>query len=147
MKIKIITILLLTFIIISCGSNKKPISIDIRVNNDRANSLKDAFSTVLLELGFDVRENEPKYILEVDVTLSGDIIQDNWFSRIEISANLLEPSTRSLVILPWNLNTREGHLTADAADARAFRAAASKINEEFKEHISSHMPQIIGKRR
>ena len=118
----------------------------VRVNNDRANRVQDAFAGVLSSAGLRTRGNNPLYTLEVRLNVSEVTFPGNRhiFCSIEVSANLIENSTGAS-LFPFSFNLREGHTTYANAEARAFRSAEREIAEKypalFKEYLASLLPQ------
>ncbi|MCL2237064.1 MAG: LPP20 family lipoprotein [Treponema sp.] len=121
------------------------ITIAVRVTNDRANRVQDAFARVLSSEGFRTRGNNPLYTLEVDVEKSEISFHGNnfIFCRMEVSANLIENQSGSSMF-PFNFNLREGHANYANAEAAVFARAEREIHEKFsvslREYLLSLMP-------
>ena len=124
----------------------KTIPISITVKNDKAGSIQGAFAKCLNELGFRSGGTNSRYVLQVDVTVSPVDLpgNKNKFARIEISANFMDSSVKS-VLLPFNYNTREGHLTETEAVNIAYRKAGEYIEAEYKGVLSNYLSQILPK--
>jgi len=121
------------------------ITVTVKVTNDRANRVQDAFAGVLSSRGIRTRGNNPQYTLEVnlqtnDVSFSGSEYK---FCRIEASANLIENQTGAS-LFPFNFNVREGHTSYANAEAAAFAGAEKEIAQKFSavlsEFLMSAMP-------
>jgi len=125
----------------------KAIPVGITVKNDKAGRIQGAFAKALSDTGFRSGGNNSRYILDVDVTVSPVDLPSNTnkFVRIELSANLTDTSVKS-VLLPYNFNSREGHITASEAENRAYMAAERKINEEYKNILSDYLNQLLPKK-
>jgi len=125
----------------------KAIPIGIIVNNDKSGRIQGAFAKALSDIGFRSGGNNSRYILDVNITVSPVDLptNNNKFARIELSANLTDTSVKS-VLLPYNFNSREGHITASEAENRAYMAAERKINEEYKNILSDYLNQLLPKK-
>jgi hypothetical protein len=125
----------------------KAIPVGIVVKNDKSGRIQGAFAKVLSEIGFRSGGVNSRYILNVDITVSPVDLptNPNKFARIELSANLTDSGTRS-VLLPYNFNAREGHTTASEAENRAYMAAERKINEEYKALLSEYLSHLLPKK-
>jgi len=125
----------------------KAIPVGIIVKNDKAGRIQGAFAKALSDIGFRSGGNNSRYILNVDITVSPVDLPNNTnkFARIELSANLTDTSVKS-VLLPYNFNSREGHITAAEAENRAYMAAERKINEEYKNLLSDYLNQLLPKK-
>ncbi|MDR1901213.1 MAG: LPP20 family lipoprotein [Treponema sp.] len=123
----------------------KSIPIGVNVTNDSQSRISGAFRGILTEAGFRSGGNTSRYILKIDVSLSPVDLpgQNNKFSRYVIDANLMDMNDDT-VLLPWNINGREGHLNQSEADNRAIRGAEEKIKKEYggilKAYLSSVLP-------
>jgi len=124
----------------------KNIAVVVKVDGDRNNRIRDAFTKVLSGEGLRTRGNSAPYTLEVNVTLSPVSFpnNNNKFCRFTVSAELIENSTDS-VLLPFNIADREGHTTYEEAQNRAILQAEKQIGEKypavFKEYLASLLPQ------
>jgi hypothetical protein len=125
----------------------KSIPIGIRVQNDKSERIEGAFAKVFSDLGFRKGDNASPYVLEVNIVTSPvDIAnQPNKFTRIELKANLIDTKSRA-TLLPYNFNSREGHVSQSEADNRAYTAAVRKINEEYVEIFEEYISQLLPKK-
>jgi hypothetical protein len=125
----------------------KAIPVGIIVKNDKSGRIQGAFAKAFSDIGFRSGGNNSRYILNVDITVSPVDLPNNTnkFARIELSANLTDTSVKS-VLLPYNFNSREGHITASEAENRAYMAAERKINEEYKDLLSDYLNQLLPKK-
>ena len=116
------------------------IPVEIRVRNDRSGRIEGSFAKALSDAGFRSGGNNSRYVLDVDIATTPVVIagNQNLFTRIELKANLIDtiPGT---VLLPFDFNSREGHITQDEADNRAYAAAARKINEDYPVLLGSYL--------
>jgi len=122
----------------------KTIPICIVVSNDRAGRIQGAFAKGFSDLGFRSGTGNSRYVLRVNITLSPVNFPDdsNKFILMELSANLIDTVTRE-VLLPFNFNIREGHSTVAGAENRVFISAESKIQEEYKDLLSTYLSQLL----
>jgi len=125
----------------------KTIPVGIVVKNDKSGRIQGAFAKAFSEIGFRSGGNNSRYILNVDITVSPVDLPNNQnkFARIELGANLTDTSVNS-VLMPYNFNSREGHITASEAENRAYMAAERKINEEYKILLSNYLNQLLPKK-
>ncbi|MCL2067684.1 MAG: LPP20 family lipoprotein [Treponema sp.] len=123
------------------------IPVGITVRNDRSGRIQGAFSKALSELGFSSGGVNSRYVLAVDITSTPVTIQNNAnnFTRIEVTANFTDTSTRA-VLVPYTFNRREGHTSQAEADNRAYSAAERIINEEYRDILSDYLSQLLPRR-
>jgi hypothetical protein len=85
-------------------------------------------------------------VLNVTLSLSEAVLgnQQNKFTRYVVDASLTD-TAEGMVLLPFNINGREGHLSLPEAENRAVMAAEKKINETYgailSEYLSTLLPQ------
>jgi hypothetical protein len=122
----------------------KAIPVGISVQNDRAGRIAGAFAGVLSGLGFMSGGNDPRYVLDAIVTLEPvDLAgNQNKFTRITLKANLVDTHLNS-VLLPYDFNSREGHVTQAEADNRAYTAAERRINEEYADLLTEYLAHLL----
>jgi hypothetical protein len=120
------------------------IPIGVSVVNDRQSRISGAFREKLSEIGFRSGGNTSRYILRVDVSLSPVDLpgQTNKFTRYVIDANLMDMNDDT-ILLPWNINGREGHLNQSEADNRAIRGAEDKIKKEYSNILKTYLSSIL----
>ena len=125
----------------------KAIPVGIAVKNDKSGRIQSAFAKALSELGFRSGGNNSRYMLVADVTVSPVDLPNNQnkFARIELSANLADTGSGS-VLLPYSFNSREGHTSVTEAENRAYTAAEKKINEEYRALLSDYLSGLIPKK-
>jgi hypothetical protein len=132
----------------------KTIPIGIRITQDRQGRIFGAFAKCLSDFGFDSGSgvlggaaSGPRYVLNVGISLQPVELPGNTnkFARIEVDANLTD-SVENKVLLPYNVNSREGHLTQAEAENRSFSAAERKINEEYPDLLSEYLSTLIPKK-
>jgi hypothetical protein len=124
----------------------KNIPIGIKVTKDRADRIKGAFAKVIADTGFRTGNANSRYVLNVDVTLTpvDNPAQQNKFVRYVIDARLTDTSAGS-VLVPYNINGREGHLSVAEAENRAIAAAERKINQEYSKLLSEYLSNLLPK--
>ena len=122
----------------------KSIPIGIAVTYDRQGRLFGAFAKCFTDLGFDANTGNSRYVLNVNSSVSPVDLPDNpnYFSRIEIAANLTDTNA-GLVLLPYTFNAREGHVTQAEAENRAIAAAQRDINETFLDELSDYLSRLM----
>jgi len=125
----------------------KTIPVTLGVQGDKSGRIEGAFARALSALGFRSGGSNSPYTLGVSivtspVTLAGN---QNKFTRIELTANLSDNSA-GIVLVPFSFNLREGHLTQDEADNRAYLAAERKINEEYASLVNERLSALLPKR-
>jgi hypothetical protein len=122
----------------------KSIPIGISVQNDRAGRIAGAFAGVFSNAGFLSGGDDPRYVLDADVTLEPvDLVgSQNKFTRITLKANLVDTRLNA-VLLPFDFNSREGHVTQAEADNRAYATAERRINEEYANLLSDYLARLL----
>jgi len=121
------------------------ITVDIKVTNDRANRIQDAFAKVLNAEGLRTRGNNPAYTLIVNVETSEVTFPGNnfIFCNAEVSANLIENSTAASLI-SFSFNDRVGHNTYANAETAVFinieRIIAQRYPNVLREYLASLIP-------
>jgi hypothetical protein len=122
----------------------KSIPIGIRVTYDRQGRIFGAFAKCFADLGFDTNTGNSRYVLNANVAVSPVDYPNNqnYFSRIEIAANLTDTNS-SLVLLPYNFNDRQGHITQAEAENRAIASAQRDINEKFADALSEYLSRLM----
>jgi hypothetical protein len=122
----------------------KAIPVGISVQNDRAGRIAGAFAMVFSEAGFMSGGNDPRYVLDAAVTLEPVEIagNQNKFSRITLKANLVDTRLNA-VLLPYDFNSREGHVTQAEADNRAYSTAERRINEEYAKLLTDYLARLL----
>ena len=121
-----------------------PIFISVEREEDPTGRIQGAFARALSSLGFQSGGINPRYILEIGVSLSPVDIPGNSFifSRIEISANLRD-SLNNTILLPYSLNAREGHTSQSEADNRAILIAERRIYEEYTVQFNNYLSSLL----
>jgi hypothetical protein len=123
----------------------KNIPIAVKVDNDRSNRIGSAFAAALSREGFRTGGSNSRYVLDVKISFSPVDLpnQQNKFVRYVVDANLTDV-TAGNVLLPYNINGREGHISVVEAENRSLVAAERKINEAYgkalQDYFSTQMP-------
>ncbi|MDR0568457.1 MAG: hypothetical protein LBG87_04560 [Spirochaetaceae bacterium] len=125
----------------------KAIPVGILVDNDRSDRIKSAFAGVLAKQGFRSGGNNSRYVLRVKVNLDPVDYpnQQNKFVRYVVDANFVDSAENS-VLIPYNINGREGHLNLPEAENRAIAAAEKKIAADYAELLTSYMANLLPKK-
>jgi len=121
-----------------------PILISVRREEDPTGRIQGAFARALSSLGFQSGGINPRYILEVGISLTPVDIPGNSyiFSRIEISANLRDSLTNT-ILLPFNFNTREGHTSQAESDNRAILVAERRIYDDYTVQLNNYLGSLL----
>ncbi|MDR1900554.1 MAG: LPP20 family lipoprotein [Treponema sp.] len=122
----------------------KNIPIAVRVNGDRSDRIRGAFASVVSGAGFRSGGNSARYVLNVTLTLSEVQLgnQQNKFARYVVDANLTD-TAEGTVLLPFNINGREGHLNLSEAENRAVATAERKIKETYGGILSEYLSTLL----
>jgi hypothetical protein len=124
----------------------RTIPIGVTVSGDKAGRIGNAFSRALTGLGFRSGGSNSRYVLTGNYTAENADLpnQRNIFVRYNIEARLTDTAEGGAILLPYNANGREGHLTQSEAEERAMGAAEKKIANEFalsmQEYLSTLLP-------
>jgi hypothetical protein len=125
----------------------RTIPISIKVTNDKSGRLFGAFAKCFTDLGFETNTGNSRYALDVNAVFSPVDLptNPNKFVRIELAANLTDTNL-GLVLLPYNFNAREGHITQSEAETRTVLVAERSINEEFAGLLSAYLSSLMPKK-
>jgi len=123
------------------------IPISIKISNDKSGRLFGAFAKCFTDLGFETNTGNSRYALNVNAVFSTVDLptNPNKFVRIELAANLTDTSL-GLVLLPYNFNAREGHITLSEAETRTVLVAERNINEEYSGLLSAYLSSLMPKK-
>jgi hypothetical protein len=118
------------------------IPVTVTVANDKSDRIRGAFAAVLQKQGFRSGGTNSRYVLEVTVQLSeAPASGANKFARYEIDARLTDTTTGN-VLVPFNINGREGHTTLSEAETRAIRTAEQKITETYLAKLTEYFSTL-----
>ena len=97
--------------------------------------------------GFKTGTPTSRYVLNVKLTLSPVDLPNNTnkFTRYIVDAKLTD-TVRNSVLLPYNLNGREGHATMSEAENRAVRAIEQAVSTEYRKVFSDYLAQLTTKK-
>jgi hypothetical protein len=120
-----------------------PIGVTV-LGNDQSDRIKGAFAAALNKQGFRSGGTNSRYMLDVRVVLSEvqNPNQQNKFVRYEVDAKLTDTRDAS-VLLPFNINGREGHLSLPEAENRAIAGAEKKINDTYGKQLSEYLSKLL----
>jgi hypothetical protein len=124
----------------------KNTTVQVVVEGDKANRIRDAFAKVLSGEGLRTKGNSPPYALEVNVDMNEVSFAGNdmKYCRYTVSANLVEQETGAALI-PFAIADRVGHSTYEGAVSSAFitieKTIAEKYPALFKEYLSGLLPK------
>jgi hypothetical protein len=117
----------------------RTIPVGVNVSGDRAGRLRAAFAEALLGAGFRTGGNNPRYLLQVTLSLTEvQLNNPNKFIRYLIDGSLVDTSSNE-VLFPYNINGREGHLSIPEAEERALKAAEGRIKAEYGKALSTFL--------
>jgi hypothetical protein len=118
------------------------IPVTVIVTNDKADRIRGAFAAVLQKQGLRSGGTNSRYELKVTVEIAEvPSTSQNKFARYEIDARLTDTSTGN-VLVPFNINGREGHNNVSEAENRAIRAAEQKITETYSAKLTEYFSTL-----
>jgi len=122
----------------------RTIPVGIMLTYDRQGRIFGAFAKCFTDMGFETNTGNSRYVLNINAAVTPIDLPDNpnYFSRIEVAANLTDTSA-GLVLLPYIFNAREGHVTQAEAENRAVAAAQRDINDVFSAALSDYLSQLM----
>jgi len=126
----------------------KVIPIGLKVQNDKSGRIEGAFAKAVSDLKFRSGGVNSRYVLDVNIVTSPVDLpnQPNKYTRIELKANLRDTSSGT-VLLPYDYNTREGHVSQSEADNRAYAAAEKKIKDDYAKIFNNYISQLIPEKK
>jgi hypothetical protein len=127
---------------IEAGAIIENIPVTVVVTNDKSDRIRGAFAAVLQKQGFRSGGNSSRYVLNVTVEISEVVLSGpNKFARYEIDARLTDTITGN-VLVPFNINGREGHTNVSEAENRAIRAAEQEITKAFPTKLAEYFSTL-----
>jgi hypothetical protein len=121
------------------------IPIGVAVAGDTSDRVRGAFAKVISDAGFRSGGTNSRYVLRAAVRLSPVNLpnpQNYKYVRLELDARLVDVSDDS-VLLPYNLNRREGHLDQTEAEQRAVRWAEREIAGNYGGILASFLSTLL----
>ncbi|MCL2801562.1 MAG: LPP20 family lipoprotein [Treponema sp.] len=137
---------------VAANDRIKRTGIGVRITSgDRNGRIFGAFAKCFADWGFEpflIPAPEgvgTRYLLDVNIVLSPVTLpaNPNNFSRIEISAELMDTANNNVILIPFNFNSREGHVSQTEADNRAIAAAERNIGEAFALRLEDYLTKLI----
>jgi hypothetical protein len=123
------------------------IPVGVSIRGDRQNRISGAFSKAVSGLGFRTGGTNSRYIIDGDLKISEvQLNNPNKFARYEVSANLIDTGSGRAVLVPYNINGREGHATLSEAENRALAAAEKKIGNEYFSVVQEYLSRALPKK-
>jgi len=125
------------------------IPIGINVRNDRDGRIRDAFAAAISGLGFRIGGSGPRYVLDVDISLTVDqrfsVHHDAWITWAYKTLRAeLKDTAAGTVLLPYSIhNIREGHTNQAGAEDWVFRRAVETINREYGSLLSEYLSSLL----
>jgi hypothetical protein len=117
------------------------IAVAVNVSGDSGGRIRDAIMAALSDAGLrTARGTEAPYAVDCTVSLSPVDLpsQKNKFVRYQISASLRDVKADA-TLFPYTASGREGHITFEEAEERAYRAAAKTIGDEFEAAMQDYL--------
>lgn len=132
---------------LECTKIAQTIPIKVTVQNDRERRIASAFEGVISSAGFKSGGDEARYVVDSSLSLLPVELpnNDSQFVRFIVDAKLVDKFTGAILI-PYNVNGREGHLNIVEAENRAVRVAQQKISTDFGKAFSDYLVQLTVKR-
>jgi hypothetical protein len=130
------------------------VAVEKRADIDRAESIRNAFSRALSEIGFRITSENAPYTLEVNLSLKEVIFPNRQtefvldeipaeFAHYDISANFTDTATKTGLLPIYSVDGQAGQSTLQEAENRAIAAAERKINEQYRDWLSEHLAQRL----
>jgi hypothetical protein len=118
----------------------KTIPITVIVENDVQNRIKGAFSSTLTNAGFLTGGYGERYVLIATLSLNEVVYQNSpyRFIRYVVDASLIDTST-GVVLFPYNINDREGHVSLSEAQNMAVKAAEARISSDYLHSLQGYI--------
>jgi hypothetical protein len=126
-------------------------NIPVLVRGEGPGRIKDAFAAALTEAGFRTGGLDSRYVLELDAGFSETFSGGRYrWCGYEISAALTDAKTGT-ILLPYNIEGREGHLRYEEAEKIALREAEEKIRQSYGTSLGEYLKglsyrDLMGKR-
>jgi hypothetical protein len=121
----------------------KTIPITVLVQNDRSDRVRSAFASVLGAIGFRSGGANSRYVLNVTVTISEAFLPNasRKHAQYVVDANLTD-TAGGMVLLPFNINGRETHVSFPEAEKRAVAAVEKKIKDNYGQMLSAYLSAL-----
>jgi hypothetical protein len=125
----------------------RAIPVSVTVEGDRENRIRSAFMLALANTGFRTGGNNAPYQIQAQLSFAEAQLpnQTNKFVRYVLEGNFVDSGSGE-TLFPYVINGREGHLNIPEAEARALRAAETKIKEDYANTLSSFLVRLIPKK-
>lgn len=125
----------------------KSIPIAVTVQGDRQARIQAAFTKALTELGFRSGGTNSRYKVDAQLSLTEVQVQNSPYkwSRYVLNSNLVDTVPSPVVLVPYNINGREGHQTLSEAENRAVTSAERQIGDDFKGLIQDYLSRMLPK--
>jgi hypothetical protein len=122
----------------------KKIPIQVKVANDSADRIRGAFTSAINKAGFRAGTGNSRYLLDVSVILSPVDLpnQSNKFIRYAVDAKLTDQEM-GVILLPYNIGGRSGHITVAEAENRAYSDAVRNVNETYGDRLSAYLAALL----
>jgi hypothetical protein len=127
----------------------KNIPIGVIVTGDTSDRVRGAFAKVIADAGFRSGGTNARYVIQAAVRLSPVNLpnpQNYKYARLELDARLTDTSDSS-VLLPYNLNRREGHLDQTEAEQRAIRWLEGEITKNYGGVLAGFLSTLLPVKR
>jgi hypothetical protein len=120
----------------------KLIPVNVVVENDSEGRIRGAFADVLSKAGFRTGSDSSRYVVKAKFSISPVDLpnQPNKFSRFVLDAAFTDTAKNTNVVLfPFNINDREGHISQSEADQRAVRKAEARVKGEYGKVLRDYL--------
>jgi hypothetical protein len=126
--------------IYEAGEIARLIPVNVVVENDSEGRIRGAFADVLSKAGFLTGNDSSRYVVKAKLTISPVDLpnQPNKFSRFVLDAAFTDKNT-NVILFPFNINDREGHISQSEADQRAIRKAEARVKGEYGKVLQDYL--------
>lgn len=123
------------------------IPISISVEGDSTGRIRNAFSRSLSSVGFRGGGAGSRYSLNARLSMAdANLPGQNIFVRYMVDADLTDNEENS-VLLPFNINGREGHINRPEAEERALRTAEQQIINDYGKYLQDYLAILLPGRK
>ena len=123
------------------------IPISVNVEGDSSGRIRGAFSRALSSMGFRGGMAGSRYVLQARLSITdAELPGQNIFLRYTVDADLTDTAENS-VLLPFNINGREGHINRSEAEERVLRTAEQQINGNYGKYLQDYLAILLPGRK
>jgi hypothetical protein len=116
------------------------IPVSVIINQDYSGRIKNVFSEVYANKGFQTGGEDAPYELQISAVLEETVLpaNPNMFFRYTVNAKLIEKN-RSQVLLPFSISGREGSVSLLEAENRTLRIIEQKVRESYADKLEEYL--------